>query len=61
MDNKKCVNCRISGVPLYLGLDGRKHCADHIGMLILAKQEGEFVDGQTENAEENYIQSGKQW
>ena len=29
-----CVNCHISGVPLYLGLDGKQHCADHIGLLL---------------------------
>lgn len=29
-----CVNCSISGVPLYLGLDGKLHCADHIGLLL---------------------------
>lgn len=61
MDTEKCVNCGISDVPLHLGLDGRKHCADHIWMLIPAKQEEEFVDGQAENAEENHFQSGEQW
>ncbi len=34
MNNEKCVNCGISGVPLYLGLDGHLHCCDCIGMLI---------------------------
>ena len=36
MDNQKncCVNCRITNVPQYLGLDGRLHCADHIGLLV---------------------------
>ncbi|MEE0394059.1 MAG: hypothetical protein ACLR1Q_11070 [Ruminococcus sp.] len=29
-----CVNCHISDVPLYLGLDGKQHCADHIGLLL---------------------------
>ena len=29
-----CVNCGIRSVPLYLGLDGRLHCADHIGLLV---------------------------
>ena len=36
VDNQRncCVNCRITNVPLYLGLDGRLHCADHIGLLV---------------------------
>ncbi|MDD6374914.1 MAG: hypothetical protein PUE88_06610 [Ruminococcus sp.] len=33
--NEKCVNCGISNVPLYLGLDGNLHCADHVGILLL--------------------------
>lgn len=40
MDNQnkknRCVNCGIKSVPLYLGLDGRLHCADHIGLLLLS-------------------------
>ena len=38
MDNQnkknRCVNCGIKSVPLYLGLDGKPHCADHIGLLL---------------------------
>ncbi len=38
MDNRnekdRCVNCGIRSVPLYLGLDNRLHCADHIGLLL---------------------------
>ena len=38
MDNQnekdRCVNCGIRSVPLYLGLDNRLHCADHIGLLL---------------------------
>ena len=38
MDNQnekdRCVNCGIRNVPLYLGLDNRLHCADHIGLLL---------------------------
>ena len=38
MDNRnekdRCVNCGIRSVPLHLGLDGRLHCADHIGLLL---------------------------
>ena len=38
MDNQnekdRCVNCGIRSVPLYLGLDDRLHCADHIGLLL---------------------------
>ena len=29
-----CVNCGIRSVPLYLGLDGKLHCADHISLLL---------------------------
>lgn len=36
---KCCVNCKISGVPLYLGLDNLLHCADHMGFLLPKKQE----------------------
>ena len=32
-EKKCCVNCGIANVPLYLGLDGHLHCADHAGML----------------------------
>ena len=28
-EKKCCVNCGIANVPLYLGLDGNLHCADH--------------------------------
>ena len=38
MDNQnrkdRCVNCGIKSVPLYLGLDGRLHCTDRIGLLL---------------------------
>ena len=38
MDNQnekdRCVNCGIRNVPLYLGLDNRLHCANHIGLLL---------------------------
>ena len=36
-----CVNCGIANVPLYLGLDGNLHCADHAGMLIVEKKKEE--------------------
>ena len=39
---EKCVNCKISGVPLYPGLDGYLHCADCIGMLIADKPKEEM-------------------
>lgn len=35
---EKCVNCKISGVPLYLGLDDHLHCVDHIEFLLPKKQ-----------------------
>jgi len=41
---KKCVNCGISHVPLYLGLDDNWHCADHVGLL-LAKTKEENSQG----------------
>lgn len=31
---KKCVNCGISNVPLYIGLDGHLHCEKHIQILV---------------------------
>lgn len=38
MDNQnrkdRCVNCGIKSVPLYLGLDGRLHCTNRIGLLL---------------------------
>lgn len=62
MNSEKCINCGISNVPLYLGLDNRMHCADHIGMLISASvptrnttETQEESHGQAENAEENCI------
>ena len=33
-EKNRCVNCGIKSVPLYLGLDGKLHCADHIGLLL---------------------------
>lgn len=33
-EKDRCVNCGIRSVPLYLGLDNRLHCADHIGLLL---------------------------
>ncbi|MCC8110802.1 MAG: hypothetical protein LIO74_04035 [Ruminococcus sp.] len=44
MEEKKCVNCGISHVPLYLGLDDNWHCADHVGLL-LAKTKEENSQG----------------
>lgn len=59
METEKCVNCEISNVPLYLGLDNRKHCADHIGMLLAptrnTSETQEDHNGQVENAEKSYI------
>ena len=40
MEEKKCINCGISHVPLYLGLDGNWHCADHVGLLLAKMKEG---------------------
>ena len=40
-EKKCCVNCGIANVPLYLGLDGHLHCADHAGMLIPEQQKPE--------------------
>lgn len=47
-EEKRCVNCKISGVPLYPGLDNQLHCADHIGFLLPKKQE-EQVKKEGEN------------
>lgn len=41
---KICVNCKVSGVPLYLGLDGQLHCADHIGFLLPTNEKEESHD-----------------
>ncbi|MGN0630960.1 MAG: hypothetical protein ACI4JN_06490 [Ruminococcus sp.] len=49
---KQCVNCKITGVPLYMGLDGNLHCADHIG-LILLDQQSETAD-TSETKEESH-------
>ncbi len=35
---EKCINCGISGVPLYAGFDGHLHCERHIQMLVGAGQ-----------------------
>ncbi len=35
---KQCANCKITNVPLYMGLDGNLHCADHIGLILPVKQ-----------------------
>lgn len=35
---KQCVNCKITDVPLYIGLDGNWHCADHIGLILPVQQ-----------------------
>lgn len=58
MNQEKCINCGISHIPLYLGLDNRLHCADHIGMLVSASvpirntsEIQEEYHGQAENAE----------
>lgn len=40
-----CVNCGIANVPLYLGLDGNLHCADHAGMLIVETKKEEQEHG----------------
>jgi uncharacterized Zn finger protein (UPF0148 family) len=48
---EKCVNCKISGVPLYPGLDGHLHCADCIGMLINQNQEQQE---ENHNVSENH-------
>lgn len=45
---EKCVNCGISSVPLYLGLDGHLHCCDCIGFL-LPTNEKEDKENVSEN------------
>lgn len=37
MSDEKCVNCKISSVPLYPCADGKKRCADHAGMIFPGK------------------------
>lgn len=51
---QKCINCGISGVPLYIGLDGHLHCEKHVQILVGAGQ-------YKENTEEmNYECKDKQ-
>lgn len=45
-----CVNCSISGVPLYLGLDGKLHCADHIGLLLNPSKQNPRPDKKPERS-----------
>ena len=50
MDNRnekdRCINCGIRSVPLYLGLDGRLHCADHIGLLLPPDKPEQPAEGE---------------
>lgn len=46
---ERCANCGISNVPLFVGLDGRKHCADCAGMLLPEKEE-EKKEGEEDGA-----------
>lgn len=48
MEEKCCVNCKISGVPLYLGLDGHLHC-DNCSGFLLPTNEKEDKENVSEN------------
>ena len=56
-EEKRCVNCKISGVPLYPGLDNQLHCADHIGFLLPKKQEEKSEKHEKRNVKHMTIQS----
>lgn len=46
---KQCVNCKITDVPLYMGLDGNLHCADHIGLILPVQQEADTSEPKEES------------
>ena len=44
-EKERCVNCGTFAMPLYLGLDGNLHCADHAGLLIVETKKEEQEHG----------------
>lgn len=58
MSQKKncCAFCGISNVPLFLCLDGKMRCADHVGMLQLQQKSNESMP-EKEDSEWNTTQN----
>ena len=44
-EKERCVNCGIANVLLYLGLDGKLHCADCASLLIVETEKEEQEHG----------------
>lgn len=51
-----CAFCGISNVPLFLCLDGKMRCADHVGMLDVTQKSDE-PDPEKEDSEWNTTQN----
>lgn len=50
--SEKCINCGISNVPLYTGLDGHLHCENHIQILVGAGQAKQENNVNNKNVKE---------